>query len=109
MSVSYDVYLDWSTRVMNRCLRVSCELIVDGMVVMDTYLKVSCDECLDWRNGVMNCRKKRWTDFKYLCSTSDGGEVSTVVGISYVQLANNFEVQPIRQSNLIPQLDLPYC
>ena len=84
VSVSYDVYLDWSTRVMNRCLRVSCELEIGGMVVMNTYLKVSCDECLDWRNEVMNCRKKRRTDFKYLCSTSEGGEVSTVVGISYV-------------------------
>lgn len=68
--------------------------MIDGLVVMNTYLRGSCDECLDWRIGVMNCRRKgRQTSSIYVRPVK-GGEVSTVVGISYVKLANSFELHP---------------
>ena len=82
--------------------------IIDGLVLMRTYMRVSCEECLDWRIGVMNCRRKGGQTSNIYVRPVDGGEVSTVVGISYVQLANSFEVHPINQSNKIPQTDLPY-
>ena len=84
---------------MNRCLRVGCDLIIDGLVVMNTCLRVSCDECLDWRIGAMNWRRKGGQISSIYVRPVEGEKVSTVVGISYVKLANSFEVHPIHQSN----------
>ena len=83
-------------------------MIIDGLVVMNTYLRASCDECLDWRIRVMNCQRKCGQTSSIYVRPVEGEEVSTVVGISYVKLANSFEVHPIHQSNLIPQMELPY-
>ena len=69
-------------------------MIIDGLVVMNTCLEVSCDECLDWRIGVMSCRRKCGQTSSIYVRPVKGGEVSTIVGISYVKLANSFEDQP---------------
>ena len=59
-------------------------MTIDGLVVMNTCLRVSCDECLDWRIGMMNCQRKDGRFSSIYVRPVEGGEVSTVVGISYV-------------------------